>query len=467
MTSKAQAVLSAVVDRIRFARRAGFQYAGKRDVYEVAGYPSESDLEGRTAYDYYWSRYERQDIAGRLVDMPPAASWRKPPEIVEPEQEDGTEFTEAFAELADRLHLWNRLERADRLARIGRYGVLLVGTADTGTDGDMMQPIGDVGGPDGVLYLSAYSEKHAEVTGWESDPSNPRFGLPSDYQIDLAGGVTNFPSADARVHHSRLIHIAEGKLSDEVFGRPTLKRPFNRLIDLEKVTAATGEAYWQLAVKFLLAKLDAEADISGAELKELGEELEDIQHDLRRQIALKGGSLEWMGGDTPDPSAAADLFIQLIAAAGGIPKRILIGNETGERASSEDQKQWLGSIMERQTSFCEPVILRPLIDLWIRIGALPAPGADGYDVVWPNLFALDEVQLAEVSMKRAQTAQALTAVGSDPYDLVHVDDESVVTLRPSEEVWDERDAEPDDDPMTEPLPDDEADDEVDEPMTEE
>ena len=84
---------SEVLDRMRFARRAGLQYAGKRDVYEVAGYPTVSDLDGVDGFDYYYDRYERDEIAGRIVDLAPSVCWSKPPRMGEPDLDDGTPLT--------------------------------------------------------------------------------------------------------------------------------------------------------------------------------------------------------------------------------------------------------------------------------------------------------------------------------------------------------------------------------------
>ena len=52
--------------RQEIARRAGIGYGGERDIYTVAGYQSQY---GEIPFSYYWSLYDRNEIAGRVVDL--------------------------------------------------------------------------------------------------------------------------------------------------------------------------------------------------------------------------------------------------------------------------------------------------------------------------------------------------------------------------------------------------------------
>ncbi len=422
------AFASDLTRRIDFARRAGIQYGGDRDVYTVAGYIKP----GTERFEDYFALYDRNEIAGRVIDMAPATTWKNPPDIVEPDmdQEKGTEFTNEFDALAKRLHLWERLTRADTLSRIGRYGVLLIGVA--GEDVKLAEPMEKLRGPDDVIFLSAFHEKDAEIDTWIKNTADPRFGQPDLYEIDLSSGVQGFSAIKQKVHHSRIIHIAEGRLADEVYGRPILKRLLNRFMDLDKITASTGEAFWQLATRILTGNLDDKSIISPEDFVKLGESMEEMVHDLRRQFLGKGVELQWLESTPPDPAAAADLNMMLIAAGASIPKRVLFGTETGERASEQDERQWLGSISERQEQFAEPMILRAFIDRLIDFGGLSRP-KKGYEALWPTLFEESEAVKAESNLNRAETAKALTPLGGDPIALVEIDDEGTIKLRSTAE----------------------------------
>jgi hypothetical protein len=246
--------------------------------------------------------------------------------------------------------------------------------------------------------------------------------------------------------------VAEDVLDDDVHGQPVLRRVLNTIFNDEKVDAASAEAFWQLADRILQLKADPEA--TGVDFAAVDQQLQLLYHDLRRTFMMQGGELSWLGGDSPDPTGISEVLATKMAAGAGIPKRILYGSERGELASSQDERQWLGEVRERQETHAEPNLLRTLIDRLVKLGALPRPGDGGYDALWPNLYEPSEQEISEQNKSTADTAKALTPVGGDPYELVEVDDAGNVTLRPSEEIWKERKrlmGETDDTPGLEPV----------------
>ena len=441
------AVFTETVSRALFAARHGLQYGGERDIYTVGGYPR-----ALTFADYV-DLYDRDPIAGQIVDMPAEGTWRVPPEVNEKEATGDTKFSTRFAELADRLSLWNVFERADRMARIGQYSVILIGTAG-GSDQTLTQPMPRTPDPASILFLKPFNENLAKVKTWVTDGSSDRFGFPETYDLDLSSNVSGFQPntglGNREVHASRVIHVAEGLLNNDVFGRPALQRVFNALHDLQKIETSTAEAFWQRVAGILTAKMAVEKDVAPLdenELKALDTALQELYHDLRRTFYGRGIELSRLAETEPDPSAAADLYFTLIAAGSAIPKRLLFGSETGERASSEDAKTYLGMISERQAQHAEPRILRPFIDRLIDIGTLPRP-KDGYKVVWPTLFEESERDQAEANKLRADAAKSLTPVGGDPVELIEIDDERNIWLKPRSP----NDASPFEAPEPAPLP---------------
>lgn len=426
---KTLANLSALMGRSRMMQKlAGIQYNGNRDIYAAAGYVHQDQVK----FGHYWGLYTRGDIAGRIVDMPAKTTWRTPPEIVIEGKDTGTKFTQAFEDMAKRLKLWSYFQRVDRLAGVGRYAVIVIGVRGA-KDTELTLPLKKVSGPEDIIYLSVYHEDNAKVTEWTTDPGDPYFGLPQLYSLKtttnpaFATGGAGGLGTELIIHHSRVIHVAEDVLEDDVFGRPRLERCLNRLFDLEKVAASTGEAYWQLVARILQAKLDPAMEISEPDMKDLDEKLSELVHDLRRQFSGQGVELAWLDSKTPDVQQVADFYFSLIAGAAGIPKRILFGSELGALASTTDQETYLGTINERQESFAEPVILRAFIDRMIELGALPKPegGKDPkkggeYQVNWPALYEESDKDMAEVDAKRAQAAQSLTPVGGNPRELVRI-----------------------------------------------
>lgn len=416
------AVFSYVASRHGLASRLGQQFAGKRDVYEILGYNKDPGVED------YRAKYYRQDIAGRVVDLPPLDTWRKPPIIkdgewgeaqeqlaLEGKQPKHTAFLKAWQTLTQRRRVWHYLERADRLSGIGRFGLLLIGFSLN--DGEMLKTPLDshrkFGGLDDLLYLSAYAENSVTVGSLEGDYRKPNFGKPKNYIIQLGEGSTS-----ATVHPSRVIHIAEDLLEDEVYGRPRLERVHNLLDDLLKIVGGGAEATWQTMDRGL--HLDVEPDMAFSESDpvwdKMAEQVDNYIHGLSRVIRTRGGSITPLGGQVVDPSGLFGIIISLVAAASGIPQRILIGSERGELASSQDGMNWGAAITSRRTKFAEPVILRPFIDKLVRVGVLPLPevGAWNYEVEWPSPFELNALEEASRKNTEANTQKTLFDAGQVP-----------------------------------------------------
>jgi hypothetical protein len=101
----------------------------------------------------------------------------------------------------------------------------------------------------------------------------------------------------------------------------------------------------------------------------------------------------------------------MIAAASGIPKRLLIGSERGELSSTQDESNWNQNIQDRREQYAENAILRPLIDRLISYGVLPQPEDEDYDVQWPDLWTPSEKEKADTA---SSVATALKAYASAP-----------------------------------------------------
>jgi hypothetical protein len=424
MADEAQtlALMSEALGRMIYARTHGMQYSGERDLYKVGGYPRS------LGYRHFRDTYDRDPVAGRLVDMVAETTWRKPPDVNATGAKGDTDFSRAWEGLVKRLGVWGRLERAHRMARIGRYSVVLVGVAEP--DGVMTQPLGRLSGPDAVEYMTCYPEDRALVSEWVTDPRDPRYGLPERYNLQAATSVPNFQATALSVHWTRCVHVAEGLMEDDVYGRPVLERVYNDLADLAKVGTSTAEAFWQRVAGILHGNFDPDAQVSAAELNTFKDELAAIYHDLRRTVITKGVDLKRLSESEPNPAAAATLYMRRIAAGEGIPMRMLFGSETGERASTEDQKSFLGSMEETRTQFAEPLVLRPFIDRLMDAGALPRAE---YTVVWPSLVMESEKDMADANRTKAEAARALTPVGGMPLDYVEIDEDRNIWLRPTGE----------------------------------
>jgi uncharacterized protein len=389
--------LQQVVNRIWLAKKLGQQYKGKRNIFDALGYPQDSELD----FQYYFDRYDRQDIATAIIDRPVDTAWDGFLGIMSVDDETEREkdvLKDAFWKLEKEFGLSFEFSRLDKLVGLGQYAVLLFGFNDVKEQADFRNPL--TGAPK-LLYVSSFAEKDAHISTWETNPANSRYGQPTMYSLDIATpgeGKSGMPG-QIDVHYSRVIHVCENSMMSNIYGTPRLKALINRLIDLEKLMGGDAEMFWKGARPGYFGKVDKDANMSSDEWDELTDQIENYEHDLIRFLHVQGMSVESLAQQIADPSAHVDIQIQAISAKTGIPKRILVGSERGELSSGQDITQWRSLIKTRQRKFCEPKIITPFIDKCMLHGVLPQ--AEDYVAEWEDMFAPSEKERAEVGQIRA------------------------------------------------------------------
>ncbi|MFW5981541.1 MAG: anti-CBASS protein Acb1 family protein, partial [bacterium] len=150
--------LSEMITRSTLSILAGTEFKGDRDYYEILGYNKE------VTFDMYWAKYKRQGIASRVIKAPVEESWRQEPVITDDGESDKeTKFEKSWDKLLKRLRVYHYMKRADKLSRIGRYGVLFIGVKGDKEASELKNEMPKLSGPDDVIYLRPYTEKNAEV----------------------------------------------------------------------------------------------------------------------------------------------------------------------------------------------------------------------------------------------------------------------------------------------------------------
>lgn len=395
-------VLASMVDRIKLARQLGESYGGKRNIYEALGYPT------ALTHTDYMTRYKRQDLAKALIDRPVKATWQGGVAVLESDDDRETPFEKSWTELEEELGLMHKFSRLDRLACLGEYAVMLLGFDDV-TQDTWHEPVQT--GTRSLLYVKPLFQANAEIKTWETDPANPRYGMPRHYSITLTKpGTANKDTYTLIVHYSRVLHVAMDLLDDEVEGEPILQAVFNRLIDLEKLVGGSAEMFWRGARPGYQGKVDPDFKMTSAQEDELMKQLDEYEHNLRRFLVAEGVDIQALASQIQDPSHHVDIQIQMISAMTGIPKRILTGSERGELASSQDQETWKEMIQARREEQAEVVILRPFIERMVEVGVLP-DYTDRYSIQWTDLFAPSDKDRAELGKIRMD---ALKSYASEP-----------------------------------------------------
>ncbi len=412
---------SAFFDRMLYARQDGISYGGLRDLYRVLGYPT--FITNRQ----YRDRYERGGLSARVCEALPKATWRGEMEVVEDvDSKMDSVFEKAWQDIAQRLKITAVLRRVDILSQLSPYAVLFLGAAGEtpfidelpNANGDPSQlmyitPYSGSGGPSSVRLRGITPNRggpdldvaYATILEMETDTRDPRYGQPKFYQImNTVAAADQFTQ---KIHWSRVIHIAEGVLDTEVYGEPGLRRVWNLLNDLDKVTGGGAEAFWLRANQGTTLTLDKDATFLPAEKAALEEKMLEWQNQLTRFMVLRKAQLETKGSDVANFSGPADTIITQIAGAKGIPKRILTGSEMGELASSQDRDNWKDQVDGRQQQYAGPYIVRVLVDRLVKYGYLPKPskGELAYEVKWPHIQTLTEQEKADGAAKWASVNQ--------------------------------------------------------------
>ena len=379
----------------------------------MLGYPQDLTI------DDYRAKFARDPVGGRIVEFPPDETWRDTPVVKDGRDKDALEdtaFAQTWADFAQRMRVYHYLQRVDTLCGIGRFGVLLIGVAG---EQNLETEVSRVASLDQILYLRPYGEPSVEIAEWEDDAGSPRFGLPRFYHVTIGDPMATSTGVLARsqrrrVHWSRCIHVAEGLLENEVYGLPRLQRVYNLLDDILKLVGGSAEASWLLMRKGFVLNIDPETELTAESAATIEEQFEEYEHGLRRFMRTRGVTVSDLGSEVVDPAGPFGVIVSLLSAATGIPQRILLGSERGELASSQDASNWAGRIASRQMNFAEPSILRPLIDRFLRWGALPAPSAGQYSVVWEPLFELNDQEKAAIGLTWADAMQKILSAYGTP-----------------------------------------------------
>lgn len=392
---------SALSERASLLSRLGTgSFGGDRNIYQALGYPETEPL-----FADYYGRYKRQDIAKAIIDRPVKATWQGPLELIEAEEENDTEFEETWAELDKKLKLKNRLTRVDRLTRLGKYGVLLLGLDDVKKQEDFQLPV-NTNRDRKLLYVKPFTEATAKIDTYVEDPKDIRFGLPLMYAIQVQDSATK-ANAEVRVHYSRVVHVLEDALESEVEGLPCLEVVYNRLLDLEKLIGGDAEMFWKGARPGYTGSLKDGYTATTEFMDDLQDQMDEFDHNLRRFLINDGVDLKALEQQLADPKNHVDIQIQMISAVTGIPKRILTGSERGELSSAQDSEEWKDFVQARRDDHAEPDIVRPFVDRLIEYGVLPEP-SNGYTVKWQDLYSTSEKERTTIGKNRAEALREYT-----------------------------------------------------------
>lgn len=390
-----------------------FFTAAKHDHYRDFGYPT--DL---TFNDLYRS-YLRNGIAHASIEKTIDKTWQDAPFLLEAER-DGSEGslkkeTKVERDIRlrfDELRVWMHLAEADRRSMVGRYAGVIIRVADGKKFVEAVDTV--PGGLKGLVELVPFWEGQLTVSEWDNDETSETYGEPKLYQFNEAavGKATNPRSFS--VHPDRVIIWSK---DGTVHGRSSLEPGFNDLIDMEKIKGAGGEGFWKNAKSAPVLEVDKEANIrdmaksmgiSQDEIADkMNEQVSDWQKGFDQLLMLQGMQAKTLGVTLPSPEHFWAAPLQSFAASMRIPIKILVGMQTGERASTEDAQEWAQTNMSRRASYVLPNIM-VLVRRLVQFGILPEKD---WFLDWTDLTEASMAEKIERTVKMADVNQKMKDSG--------------------------------------------------------
>nr|DAI96605.1 MAG TPA: portal [Caudoviricetes sp.] len=373
---------------------------------------SEYGFKEEITYSDLYKLYRRGGIAHGAIEKIVGTCWRTPPVIIEGTEDERAEKETAWERAIKKQfdnRFWRTISECDRRRLIGRYAGLLIHVKDNQpwekpvTKGTAIEKFSPV-------WAGALTPKD-----FDENPDSETYGLPTwwEYKERINGKTIN-----RKIHADRIFIFGDYSEDAIAFLEPS----YNAFVSLEKVEGGSGESFLKNAARQLAISFDKEIDFRSlaatydCDVTELREKFNEATAEMNRgndvMMALQGATVNPLVTTVADPSATYDVNLQTAAAGIDIPTRILVGNQQGERASTEDLRYFNNRCMTRREEIGGEIeiLFRKLADL--RLIAMPID----ISVIWDDLNAMTKAEMLEAAHKMAQINQACLATGEQIFD---------------------------------------------------
>lgn len=449
MTDKLQLAVNHAVNDLRMARArmgllnpGGFGLDQKRNAaWCEYGFPSD------ITYDMLFGLYKRGGIAHGAVDKLAGLCWKSAPEVIEGGEDDRSKDETQWERANSQIltpSLWRHFADADRRRLVGRYAGLILRVRDSQ---DWSQPV--KGGTKTIAGVIVAWAGALTVGEWDSDMRSETYGQPKMWKYKETT-INGQPGRDVHIHPDRVFVL--GDYSADAIG--FLEPAYNSFVSLEKVEGGSGESFLKNAARQLGINFDKEANLRdiaaayGVSFDEFHKKFNEAARDLNQGndtlLITQGASVAPLVSQVPDPQPTYNVNLQTACAAMDIPSRILIGNQSGERASTEDQRYFNARCQSRRNNELSFEI-HAFVEHLIRIGVIK-PTAE-FSVIWDDLNESTSTEKLTSAKTMSDINAASLAMGVEVFDANEI--RVSAGFEPREEV----EALPDED--------DETDDEVD------
>lgn len=341
----------------------GYFPEAKHNHYKDFGYPE------ILTFEQIYCMYQRNGLARAGIEKTIGKTWQSNPDVWETDSPTESPVESDIRQRFADLRVWQRLAETDRRALVGGYAGAILRLAD---GKQFNEPVDNVpGGLQGLVEVIPAWAGQLKVSSWIDDQRDPNYGQPrmwSFNEVELpdstADSSLNNRTRSFELHPDRVILWSDDAT---VYCESLLAAGYNDLMTMEKVSGAGGEGFWKNAKSAPILEIDKEAQIGdmakamGVPVEEvadaMNEQVGDWQKGFDRLLMLQGMKATTLGVTLPSPEHFFNIALQSFAASINIPIKILVGNQTGERASTEDARDWATVNMFRRTNSTMPNIL--------------------------------------------------------------------------------------------------------------
>jgi hypothetical protein len=364
-------------------------------------------------FDDLYKLYRRGGIAFGAVNKIISHCWKTYPEIIEGDKYDKSKpptTWERSIKSTFTSRLWKIFAEADKRRLVGRWSGILLHIRDgkswnlpviKGRGLAKVTPVWAGALKPYSLDTSINSVTYGEPTMWE-------------YTEELPNGA----SRRVQIHPDRVFIL--GDFSEDAIG--FLEPSYNAFVSLEKVEGGSGESFLKNASRQLNVNFDKEIDFAnlasmyGVEVDELQETYSEVAREINRGndvlMVTQGASVTPLVTAVADPEPTYSVNLQTAAAGVDIPAKVIVGMQTGERASSEDQKYMNARCQSRRVgdlSYDIEDFANKLIDLKV------IDGVSEKSVNWDDLNAQTSTEKLDSALKMSQINTASLATGEQVF----------------------------------------------------
>jgi len=418
MTSRNSLLANAsgfVRDRLARAFPWAYGFNTKHDYAKDYGWPEE------LGFDQFYRLYSRSGLAAAAVDKTIGKTWATMPALWESDQPAESAAEEAIRKHFTKKKIWRSLMDADRRSMVGEYAGAIILLRDSQK---LDQPVTRVRrGVENVAGIIPAWQGQLTPIEWDNVETSETYGEPLFYQFNeqAVGNPQNATKSQIRIHRDRiLIWSDDGTLNC----KSALEPGYNDVADAEKIKGAGGEGFWKssrgapiIEAPKGVSPSDVQRGMGAATpadvIDKLNEQVGEFQSGHDNMLMLGGFTVSPLTITLPQPKEFWDICVQSFASSFSIPVKELIGNVTGERASTEDAKGWADTCMSRRENRVLP-ILQDFIDRLVAWGVLEAKD---WTIGWTSLLE------ASPDDKLDRAAKMSTINQQSKTDLVFLPDE--------------------------------------------